>query len=59
MRITVGTDSHNCFCIGEFGAALEELEAERFPEELVVSRTRQSFEAYLAERRARVAGLCE
>ena len=59
VRISVGTDSHNCFCIGEFGPALEEIEAAGFPEELIVSRTKESFEAYLAERQARIAALAE
>lgn len=57
VRISVGTDSHNCFCIGEFGPALEELQAADFPKELIVSRTKESFDAYLAERKARIAAL--
>ena len=54
VRVSVGTDSHNCFCIGEFGAALEELEAAQFPQELIVNCTKRSFEDYLRERQARI-----
>lgn len=53
VRITVSSDAHACYSIGVFDAALEALDAEAFPEELIVSRDLNTFEAYLKERKQR------
>lgn len=54
VRITVGSDAHVCFRVGMFDPALIALVEEGFPEEMVISRTIDSFEEYLKERAARL-----
>ena len=46
--VAVNTDTHIAFWIGHFDRALALLEELRFPEELVVNRTAESFHAALA-----------
>lgn len=53
VRISVGSDAHVCFRVGYFGEAVEALTDEGFPEELIVSRSMQTFDEYLAERKRR------
>lgn len=53
VRITVSSDAHACYNIGVFDAAIAALEAEDFPEELIVSRDLKTFDAYLKERKQR------
>lgn len=57
VRICVGSDAHVCFHVGSFDVAKAILEEENFPEELIVSRNKDSFEAYLSERAARIGGI--
>ena len=57
VRICVSSDAHTCFCVGKFDLAIEALESVDFPEELIVSRNMAAFDAYLAERRARIEAL--
>ncbi|MBC5647768.1 phosphatase [Christensenella tenuis] len=54
VRITVSSDAHACYNVGNFEDAVRALEAERFPEELIVSRSLVAFEEYLREREQRV-----
>ena len=53
VRISVGSDAHVCFRVGYFDEAVEALTDEGFPEELIVSRSMQTFDEYLAERKRR------
>jgi len=53
VRVAVSSDAHICFTVGGFERALAEIRKTHFPEELIVNRTAQSFEAYLEERKAR------
>jgi len=55
VRICVASDAHFCMSIGGFGYALSILEENAFPAELVANRTRETMDAYLAERRARLS----
>lgn len=52
-RVAVSSDAHFDQMVGEVRPALELLAKIAFPDELVVNRTLESFEAYLAERTAR------
>ena len=54
VRISLASDAHACFHVGEFTNAEALLRKVDFPQELVVTRSMESFEAYLAERRARL-----
>ncbi|MGI6152468.1 MAG: phosphatase [Christensenellaceae bacterium] len=54
VRITVASDAHISYDIGEFSAATSILEALQFPEELIVSRDIESFLAYVYERKSRL-----
>lgn len=51
VKITVSSDAHSAFQVGEFRAAVEMLESMGFPQELIANRTVESFEAALAESR--------
>ena len=53
-RMTVGSDAHFCTTVGDFENALRFLEEMQFPPELIVTRTPESFEGYLAEREERI-----
>ena len=55
MRISLASDAHMCFQVGAFDNAIKLLETIDFPQELIVSRSLQSFEAYLVERKQRIA----
>ena len=55
VRITVSSDAHSCYNIGGFDAAIEALRELEFPRELIVSRDLKTFEAYLEEKKRRVA----
>lgn len=55
VRVAVSSDAHFDTMIGVVDPALELLAKVTFPEELVVNRTLTAFEAYLAERRERIA----
>lgn len=54
VRISVGSDAHICFAIGLFDFALKEIKESGFPKELIINRTRKSFENYLNERKTRL-----
>ena len=54
VRISLASDAHACFQVGEFSNAEALLKEVEFPRELIVSRSLESFEAYLAERKARI-----
>ena len=54
VRISVGSDAHSCFKVGDFDSAIAALVEEGFPGELIVSRNIGTFEAYLAERTRRI-----
>lgn len=54
VRITVSSDAHICYNVGDFEDAVRALEAESFPEELIVSRDLQAFREYLEERKRRI-----
>lgn len=51
VRITVSSDAHSCYNIGEFSYAIQALEECGFPEELIVSASLERFLAYLKERK--------
>jgi len=51
VRITVSSDAHSCYHIGEFGNAEALLEECGFPEELIVSTSAAKFLAFLEEHR--------
>ena len=53
--MTVSSDCHSAFGIGRFSAVERLLWELGFPEELIVNRTRESFEAFLEGRRRRLA----
>ncbi len=55
VRISLASDAHMCFQVGAFDNAIKLLETVDFPQELIVSRSLQSFEAYLVERKQRIA----
>ncbi len=55
VRITVSSDAHSCYNIGEFDLAEQAITELAFPQELIVSKDLKSFEAYLSERQQRVA----
>ncbi|WP_066688206.1 phosphatase [Christensenella intestinihominis] len=54
VRITVSSDAHACYNVGNFEEAARALEAEGFPEELIVSRSLGAFTEYLKEREKRI-----
>ncbi len=53
VRITVSSDAHSCYNMGEFSEAIALLEENRFPEEMIVSATLERFLAYLEEKQPR------
>lgn len=55
VRITVSSDAHSCYNVGVFDTAIAKLEEEKFPEELIVSRSLSAFTEYLDERTKRIA----
>ena len=50
VRITLASDAHIACNVGNFPKALNVVEEENFPEELIVNRNIQSFERYLEGR---------
>lgn len=54
VRITVSSDAHACYNVGNFEDAVRALEAEDFPQELIVSRSLGAFTEYLRERKQRI-----
>lgn len=54
VRITMSSDSHIYHTIGNFDDIIRLIELTDFPEELIVNRTLERFEAYLEERAARI-----
>lgn len=54
VRISVGSDAHNCADVGRLDKAIALLEQEDFPEELVINSTHERFDAYLEERKERI-----
>lgn len=54
VRITLASDAHIRFEIGDFEAALEALREEKFPEELIVNARCERFEEYLRQRAVRI-----
>jgi putative hydrolase len=56
IRLTVASDSHFCKNMGEFDHAVGAIEECGFPEELIVSSTKEKFFAYLEERKRRCSG---
>ncbi len=54
VRVAVSSDAHLDDMIGAVEPALAILREVNFPEELVINRTQESFESYLAERRKRL-----
>ena len=53
-RVCVDSDAHFCANVGEVPKALEMLDSIDFPPELIVNSTFERFEAYIAEREARM-----
>ena len=54
VRVCVDSDAHFCANVGEVPKALEMLDSIGFPPELIVNSTFERFEAYIAEREARM-----
>ncbi len=54
VRVAVSSDAHFDSMIGSVTPALELLGRMAFPEELIINRSREAFEDYLAERNARL-----
>lgn len=54
VRICVSSDAHICFRVGGFDLAMQALQAQGFPDELVVTRNLPAFNVYLGERRRRL-----
>lgn len=57
VRISVSSDAHFAFGIGKFDAALKRIEANGFPESLIVNLNVERFESYLGERRKRLENI--
>lgn len=55
VRVAVSSDAHSAFGIGRHESALRVLKQHGFPSELIVNQTTERFEAYLEERRIRIA----
>jgi putative hydrolase len=55
VRIAIASDAHFCLSIGSFEMALAEVEAAGFPEELIVNASAERFEAYIREKKKRLA----
>ncbi|MCD8351401.1 MAG: PHP domain-containing protein [Planctomycetaceae bacterium] len=54
VRVAVSSDAHFDDMIGAVDPALAILREIKFPEELVINRSQEAFESYLAERRQRL-----
>ena len=54
VRMCISSDAHSCFELGRADYAYDAIVHCDFPEELIVNRTKESFEAYLKERRKRL-----
>jgi putative hydrolase len=54
VRVAVGSDAHFCMEVGAVEDAIQILEEEGFPEELIVNTTPTRFDAYLEERARRI-----
>lgn len=54
VRICVGSDAHNCADVGRVQDALAMLEAENFPEDMIINSDHKIFDAYLEERKRRL-----
>ncbi len=54
VRVAVSSDAHFAMEMGKHDAAMKILELASFPSEMIVNRTRDSFEAYLRERQHRL-----
>lgn len=59
VRVSVSSDAHFDTMIGNVGLALDLLGRVGFPDDLVVNRSSEAFEAYLGERRTRVLSWIE
>jgi len=57
VRIICGSDAHISFEVGSFEKVLEVLEEANVPEELILNTSVEKFEAYLKERKERIAQL--
>lgn len=57
VRISVGSDAHICLKVGSFDHAIAALTQEEFPEELIISRNIEAFDAYLSEKEERICRL--
>ena len=55
VRVAVSSDAHFASHMGQHAAALRVIEQNAFPPELIVNLTMERFEAYLKERKARLA----
>ena len=51
VPVSLGTDSHVCYDIGDFSYAQKAIEEAGFPEELIINTSVERFKAYLASRR--------
>lgn len=50
VRVVVSSDAHSCYAVGKFPCAVEALEQEGFPEELVLNADFDRFSAYVKAR---------
>ena len=50
VRITLASDAHIAYNVGNFEKAFPVVEQENFPEELIVNRNIEAFEKYLSSR---------
>lgn len=57
VRICVSSDAHSAFGIGKFDEALKQIEANGFPESLIVNLTAERFESYIGERKKRLESI--
>lgn len=55
VRVAVSSDAHSAFGIGLHGTAIKVMEENDFPEELIINLTMERFDAYIDERRQRLA----
>lgn len=54
VRVCVSSDAHFDTMVGNVVPALDMLKRIHFPDELVINRSSEAFESYLAERKARL-----
>ena len=57
VRVAVSSDAHYMTMVGDVAPSLKLLAEENFPDELIINRTAESFESYLAERERRLGGI--